>query len=102
MAGEFVRTPKKGASGANRYRTSLSIPLAESILCVISLASTIASYHSGHYIAVPFAALFTAGYAYMASSMLIEQLSRAPGPVLEGEAIASIDTDSAIQEPAAE
>lgn len=102
MAGEFVRTPKKGASGVNRYRTNLSIPMAESILCVISFASTVASFHSGHYIAVPFAALFTAGYAYMASSMLIEQLSRSSGPAFESDALVSVDAESAIREAAAE
>jgi cellulose synthase/poly-beta-1,6-N-acetylglucosamine synthase-like glycosyltransferase len=102
MAGEFVRTPKKGAVGGNRYRTSVSIPMAESILCVISFASTIASIHSGHYIAVPFAALFTAGYAYMASAMLIEQLSRSPEPVHESDALGSFDTERVIPESAVE
>ncbi len=102
MAGEFVRTPKKGASGANRYRTSVSIPLAESVLCVISFASTIASFHSGHYIAVPFAALFTAGYAYMASSMLSEQMSRSSSPVLDVDALATIEPERSIRESAAE
>ncbi|HXX66724.1 MAG TPA: glycosyltransferase, partial [Polyangiaceae bacterium] len=77
MAGEFIRTPKKGSAAAVRYRTPLTVPLAESILCVVSLASTVASIHTGHFIATPFAALFTAGYAYMATQMLLEQLARA-------------------------
>ncbi|MGA2449852.1 MAG: glycosyltransferase [Polyangiaceae bacterium] len=102
MAGEFVRTPKKGASGGNRYRTSVSIPLAESVLCVVSFASTIASFHSGHYIAVPFAALFTFGYAFMASSMLSEQLSRSSGRAAEGAAIVPIEPERAIHESAAQ
>ncbi|MGD0675703.1 MAG: cellulose synthase family protein [Polyangiaceae bacterium] len=94
MAGEFVRTPKKGSAGASRYRSSLSVPIAESLLCVVSLASTIASIHSGHFVATPFAALFTAGYGYMAGAMLLEQMdrtrptfepARGPGAIAEAE-----------------
>jgi cellulose synthase/poly-beta-1,6-N-acetylglucosamine synthase-like glycosyltransferase len=102
MAGEFVRTPKKGAAGANRYRTSVSIPLAESVLCIISFASTIASFRSGHYVAVPFAALFTAGYAYMAIAMLTEQLVPAPVQAAESETLLPLETESVIHESAAQ
>jgi cellulose synthase/poly-beta-1,6-N-acetylglucosamine synthase-like glycosyltransferase len=77
MAGEFVRTPKKGATGVVRYRTSLTVPLVESLLCVISFASAVASVRTGHYVATPFAALFTGGYGYMAGKMLLEQIDRA-------------------------
>jgi hypothetical protein len=101
MAGEFVRTPKKGAASTVRYRTSLSIPLAESILCLVSLASTIASIRTGHFIATPFAALFTAGYAYMASQMLLEQLVRArPASGAAAEAVLG-DADVSFEESAA-
>jgi cellulose synthase/poly-beta-1,6-N-acetylglucosamine synthase-like glycosyltransferase len=96
MAGEFVRTPKKGSTGLARYRSSLTVPLAESLLCLVSLASTAASVRTGHYVATPFAALFTAGYGYMAGKMLLEQIERArvapapaepaPEPVLEESA----------------
>jgi hypothetical protein len=49
----------------------------ESVLFLISLAATIASTRTGHVIATPFAALFTAGYAYMAGTMIHEQIQRA-------------------------
>jgi cellulose synthase/poly-beta-1,6-N-acetylglucosamine synthase-like glycosyltransferase len=86
MAGEFVRTPKKGSTGLVRYRTSLSVPLVESLLCLISFAGTVASIRTGHYVATPFAALFTTGYGYMAGKMLVEQIDRsrpAPAPAPE-------------------
>ena len=90
MAGEFVRTPKRGSKGVVRYRSSMSVPLVESLLCLVSFASTVASIRTGHYVATPFAALFTAGYGYMAGKMLVEQMDRVrPVPVTapEGEAV---------------
>jgi cellulose synthase/poly-beta-1,6-N-acetylglucosamine synthase-like glycosyltransferase len=78
MAGEFVRTPKKGTTPGTRYRsTTLAVPVSETVLCAVSFASTLASVHTGHLVATPFAALFTVGYAYMAASMLLEQLQPA-------------------------
>jgi hypothetical protein len=78
MAGEFVRTPKKGATTGARYRTTaLALPFAETLLFLVSLAATIASTRTGHVIATPFAALFTAGYGYMAGTMIYEQIQRA-------------------------
>jgi cellulose synthase/poly-beta-1,6-N-acetylglucosamine synthase-like glycosyltransferase len=101
MAGEFVRTPKKGTTVGGRYRTALSVPFAESILCVISFASTVASLRTGHFIATPFAALFTAGYGYMAGTMLLEQVTRArPSTALEPHATQP-DTDVSLEESAA-
>ena len=80
MAGEFVRTPKRGSKGIVRYRSSMSVPLVESLLCLVSVASTVASIRTGHYVATPFAALFTAGYGYMAGKMLRRaDGSRSPG-----------------------
>jgi cellulose synthase/poly-beta-1,6-N-acetylglucosamine synthase-like glycosyltransferase len=73
MAGEFVRTPKKGTTTGVRYRAKAGeLPIVESILGVVSMAATVASLHTGHFIATPFAALFTAGYGYMAWAMLLE------------------------------
>lgn len=100
MAGEFVRTPKKGAASAVRYRTSLTVPLAESILCIVSLASTVASIHTGHFIATPFAALFTAGYAYVAGQMLLEQIARARPAVVATVPAPLVDADVAFEESA--
>jgi hypothetical protein len=68
----------------------MSVPLVESLLCLVSFASTVASIRTGHYVATPFAALFTAGYGYMAGKMLLEQMDRVrPVPVTapEGEAV---------------
>jgi len=97
MAGEFVRTPKKGATTGARYRTTaLALPFMESVFFLISLAATIASTRTGHVIATPFAALFTAGYGYMAGTMIHEQFQRAaahsgsaPDPVVSSIAASS-------------
>ncbi len=82
MAGEFVRTPKKGSTTGARYRsTTVVVPASETVLCALSLASTLASVHTGHLVATPFAALFTIGYGYMASAMVLEQMQPANAPL---------------------
>jgi len=75
MAGEFVRTPKKGNEG-DRYRATIKVPFAEVVLSLISLASTIAALQNGHWFAAPFAALFCFGYGYVATLLIDEQLER--------------------------
>jgi cellulose synthase/poly-beta-1,6-N-acetylglucosamine synthase-like glycosyltransferase len=76
MAGEFVRTPKKGSEGDTRYQAKIKVPVAETILALVSLASTAAALENGHWFAAPFAALFTFGYAYVATLLTAEQLER--------------------------
>jgi cellulose synthase/poly-beta-1,6-N-acetylglucosamine synthase-like glycosyltransferase len=104
MAGEFVRTPKRGSGGLVRYRSRLTVPVVESLLFLVSLASTVASFKTGHYIATPFAALFTAGYGYMAATMLLEQIERVrPVPALDAApAVAIRSSEPALEEFAAE
>ena len=51
MAGEFVRTPKKGATKAQRYRARADLPLIEIALCLFSFASVVASLETGHWFA---------------------------------------------------
>ncbi len=92
MAGEFVRTPKKGLeSKVARYRARADLPTVEVGLCLFSALSTVASLETGHWFATPFAMLFTFGYGYVASLVASEQLARrrailrlagatAPGP----------------------
>ncbi len=81
MAGEFVRTPKKGTA-AGRYRARADLPMAEIGLCLFSLASTVASLETGHWFATPFAMLFTFGYGYVASLVASEQFARRRAAVL--------------------
>lgn len=77
MAGEFVRTPKKGeVNGLVRYRARADLPLIEVALCLVSLASTVASLETGHWFATPFAMLFTFGYGYVALLVASEQAAR--------------------------
>jgi GT2 family glycosyltransferase len=76
MAGEFVRTPKKGVA-QGRYRARADLPLVEIGLCLVSLASTVASLETGHWFATPFAMLFTFGYGYVATLVATEQFARA-------------------------
>jgi hypothetical protein len=102
MAGEFVRTPKKGIlvdgrAGANlktRYHARTDLPMTEIGLCLFSLASTIASLETGHWFATPFAILFTFGYGYVAYNVASEQHARrraaaaAVVPISEGSGTA--------------
>jgi cellulose synthase/poly-beta-1,6-N-acetylglucosamine synthase-like glycosyltransferase len=75
MSGEFVRTPKKG-SKEGRYLAASSFPIVEVLLGCISLASVVASVHTHHYFATPFAILFTFGYSYVAVLVATEQWKR--------------------------
>jgi len=75
-AGEFVRTPKRGLR-ASRYRQLRApLPVAESALALVGVASVAISLETDHYLATPFALLFALGYAYMAGLMTTEQLAR--------------------------
>jgi len=76
MAGEFVRTPKKGDAASVRYHQRAELPMTEVALCLLSLGSTVASIETGHWFATPFAALFTFGYGYVASLVAKEQVVR--------------------------
>jgi cellulose synthase/poly-beta-1,6-N-acetylglucosamine synthase-like glycosyltransferase len=72
MAGEFVRTPKRGEN-QGRYRQRAQVPVAELVLTALSLASVVVAFQTSHWFAVPFAGLFAWGYGYVASRVLIEQ-----------------------------
>jgi hypothetical protein len=74
MAGEFVRTPKRGVR-VGRYRATSDLPMIEILLFVVSLASTVASIQTHHWFATPFAAMFTFGYGYVAFFVAREQLA---------------------------
>jgi hypothetical protein len=75
MAGEFVRTPKKGLR-EGRYRARTSLPAVEVGLALLSLASVAASIETKHWFATPFAMLFTFGYSYVAVLVGSEQVLR--------------------------
>ncbi len=75
MAGEFVRTPKKGTA-SGRYRARADWPWLEAGLSLFSLVSTVASVTTGHWFATPFAALFAFGYGWVASLVALEQAAR--------------------------
>lgn len=72
MAGEFVRTPKRG-DNATRYRQRTHWPAAEILLGSVSVASVLASVQTHHWFALPFSALFAAGYFYVAIRVVGEQ-----------------------------
>jgi hypothetical protein len=86
MAGEFVRTPKRGEQ-RGRYRQYAKLPLVEMALAVVCLGSVVASIRTGHYFATPFAVLFMSGYSYVAALVVQEQfggklaVARAPESV---------------------
>ena len=85
MAGEFVRTPKKGTS-QGRYSAAADLPTIEIALCLVSAGSTVASIETRHWFAAPFAMLFTFGYGYVAFFVAFEQLARRKGQVAVGGA----------------
>jgi hypothetical protein len=75
MAGEFVRTPKKGLR-EGRYRARASLPTVELALSLLSFVSVLASLQTGHWFATPFAFLFMVGYGYVAVLVASEQVLR--------------------------
>jgi glycosyltransferase involved in cell wall biosynthesis len=81
MAGEFVRTPKKGENAA-RYRQAAQLPYIEVILGLLNVASAVAAVETGHWFAAPFALLFAWGYGYVATLVMKDQLVRLPAPAV--------------------
>ena len=75
MAGEFVRTPKRGEA-RGRYRQAAKLPLAELALAAVSLTSVVAAAETDHWLALPFAGLFALGYGTVAVLVLREQATR--------------------------
>jgi hypothetical protein len=74
MAGEFVRTPKRGEAGG-RYRQVSKLPFVEALLAAVAATSAVVAFQTGHYLAMPFAALFALGYLYVAVLVAHEQLA---------------------------
>jgi hypothetical protein len=72
MAGEFVRTPKRGKD-ASRYRQATKWPIAELLLGALCGTSVVVSVQTSHWFALPFAVLFTLGYFYVAGKLIAEQ-----------------------------
>lgn len=73
MAGEFVRTPKRGEA-AGRYKQVAKLPFTELALAALSATSVVAAIETHHWFAAPFAMLFTFGYGYVATLVLRDQL----------------------------
>jgi glycosyltransferase involved in cell wall biosynthesis len=75
MAGEFIRTPKRGEA-AGRYWQVARLPIIEIGLALVSFASVVASIETRHWFATPFAFLFMAGYGSVAWLVASEQLGQ--------------------------
>lgn len=73
MAGEFVRTPKRGTT-LGRYRQRAKLPWIEMALAVHSMIAAVAAVQTGHYFAAPFTVLFALGYLYVSYHVIVEQL----------------------------
>ncbi|MCC6213877.1 MAG: glycosyltransferase [Polyangiaceae bacterium] len=82
--GEFVRTPKRG-SMLGRYRQRAQLPWSEMALTIVCFLTSVTSLQTGHLFATPFAVLFTAGYAYVAVLVLLEQAQRRREAAAAGE-----------------
>ena len=72
MAGEFVRTPKRGKD-ASRYHQAAKWPIPELVLGALSGTSVVVAIETNHWVALPFAALFMTGYFYVAGRLIGEQ-----------------------------
>ena len=72
---EFVRTPKKGSSSVRYAARKSQLPVIEAALCVWSFATLVATIQFAHYVAAPFALMFTCGYGFMACQMVSEGLA---------------------------
>ena len=84
MAGEFVRTPKKGTT-EGRYRAAADLPMIEIALGSSSpAASTVAALETGHWFAAPFAMMFTFGYGYVAFFVAFRAARPAQGAARPG------------------
>jgi cellulose synthase/poly-beta-1,6-N-acetylglucosamine synthase-like glycosyltransferase len=94
MAGEFVRTPKRGAV-AGRYWQYARVPVLEIALALVSFASVVASLRTHHYFATPFAFLFMAGYGYVAWLVASEQLGQRLVPRTAPDRISSSGVEEA-------
>jgi cellulose synthase/poly-beta-1,6-N-acetylglucosamine synthase-like glycosyltransferase len=74
---EFVRTPKHGIRGrleswsSKKYRAARSLtPLIELGLAGYFLVAMAVAFENGHYLSMPFLALFLAGFGYVGGSSL--------------------------------
>jgi cellulose synthase/poly-beta-1,6-N-acetylglucosamine synthase-like glycosyltransferase len=84
MSGEFVRTPKRGDTGA-RYRIGAKLPLGELLLGLLSAAAAVTAVRTGHWFAAPFSGLFAWGYFYVATLVIKEQvLPEVAAPAVAG------------------
>ncbi len=88
MAGEFVRTPKRGAA-AGRYWQYARLPLLEIALGLLSFASVVASIETRHWFATPFAFLFMMGYGFVAWLVASEQLGQRLAPRADAEPVST-------------
>ena len=82
--GEFVRTPKRGQPGRAADGTGVAsgpaFPWLELLLGGVSALNTAVSVATGHWVATPFALLFTLGYGGVAGALICERRSRRRAP----------------------
>ena len=95
MAGEFVRTPKRGENRA-RYRQRAQWPMAESMLAALSIASVAVSIETHHWFATPFAGLFAWGYGYVAVRVVTEQFQSRRDSLVPAQEAASAGAEGAM------
>jgi hypothetical protein len=74
---EFVRTPKHGICGkleswsGKKYRAARSLtPVIELLLAGYFAVTMVVAFNHGHYVSMPFVALFLAGFGYVGGASL--------------------------------
>jgi len=93
-AGEFVRTPKHGTDRW-RYRMRMNLPITEMAFTLLGITNTVVAGLRGHWFALPFAGLFTFGYAYIAWLHLQESSDRHRRAAVAQAAPASVEPAAA-------
>ncbi|MBI4705157.1 MAG: glycosyltransferase [Deltaproteobacteria bacterium] len=88
-AGEFVRTPKHGVD-RRRYWCHSELPLMELGCGVVTACSVVVALQTGHWLAAPFAALFTLGYGCVAWLLLSERVARRVGAPVPAESATDV------------
>lgn len=103
MAGEFVRTPKKGEKDAKsqRYHARTQLPWVEMVLALENAIAVVAAIQTRHYLAAPFALLFSFGYAWVATLVARERLTFAQPVTVRPRLVTPVAAVDAVREAGA-
>ncbi len=110
---EFVRTPKHGIRGkleqwrSKKYRAARSVtPYIETVMALYFVVTMVVAFDHGHYVSMPFLALFLCGFGYVGLMSLAQgrlgQSLRGLAARLRDRSVPSALVESAYVRPARE